>query len=124
MAKNTYIKRRFRLFLSNSWPRWPRFRSLGFISPLIRRIIKALGRIALLIFEGVTLPSPKKGEGFFLIVAEVFEHCTRNHDLYLVKEHRISSRSLHTRCFLQCRGPGNLPPWTLPYHQGGTVKCL
>jgi hypothetical protein len=60
MAKNTYIKRRFRLFLSNSWPRWPRFRSLGLISPLIRRIIRALERIALLIFEGVTLPSPTK----------------------------------------------------------------
>jgi hypothetical protein len=31
MAKSTYIKRRFRLFLSNSWPRWPRFRSLGLV---------------------------------------------------------------------------------------------
>jgi hypothetical protein len=28
---------------------WPRFRSLGLISPLIRRINKALGRVALLI---------------------------------------------------------------------------
>jgi hypothetical protein len=63
MIKSTYIKRRFRLFLSNSWPRWPRFLSLGLISPLIRRIIRALGRIALLIFGDVTLPSPK--EGFF-----------------------------------------------------------
>jgi hypothetical protein len=60
MAGGMYIKRRCSVFpFLSPGQIWPHFRSLGLISPLIRRINRALGREALLIFESVSLSSLK-----------------------------------------------------------------
>jgi hypothetical protein len=58
MARGMYIKRRCFVFpFQLPGQIWPYFRSLSFISPLIRKINRALGRDALLIFESVSLSS-------------------------------------------------------------------